>query len=320
MVTINFHGVRGSHPVSDRLMVGYGGNTSCVEIVKTNKKGIKIPLIIDAGSGLIKLGYAMAEKLYAGTYSKTFTVLFTHLHPDHTEGFNFFAPNFFPFCTIYILGMETLRKSVGAILKGKMFPPTFPIEYKDLKSTRKHGVLHDGQKFYITQNGSPSNQSINPVFEIQVMQAYSPSHPQQGALYYTIRDPDDGTSIACIWDIESHIGGDVRVIKFTEGAAVMIHDTQYTSQEYASITNPVQGFGHSTYEMAIENAKRAGVHYLIPFHYNPRHNDALLDSIKEQYTGNLDPILFLMSYEGLSVTLKSGIITAIETNLLGFSK
>lgn len=320
MVTINFHGVRGSHPVSDKSMTGYGGNTSCVEIVKTNKQGIKVPIIIDSGSGLIKLGYYMAKQLQAGTYSKTFTILFTHLHPDHTEGFNFFTPNFFPFCEIYILGMETLKKNVGAILKGKMLPPTFPIEYKDLKSKRNHGVLCDGQKLYITQSGVPVNYSSNPLFEVQVMQAYAPSHPQQGALYYNIKDPDDGTTIACIWDIESHIGGDVRVIKFAEGASVMIHDTQYTSEEYASINNPVQGFGHSTYEMAIENARRACVKCLIPFHYNPRHNDVILDRIKEKYTGNLDPILFIMSYEGLSVTLESGNIISIVRNPLGFSK
>jgi ribonuclease BN (tRNA processing enzyme) len=320
MITLNFHGVRGSHPAADKLMTGYGGNTSCVEIVKVNKKGVLVPLIIDAGSGLIKLGYDMAGKLFSGTYSKTFTMLFTHLHPDHTEGFNFFVPNFFPFCTIHILGMETLKKNVGAVLKGKMLPPTFPIEYKDLKSIRNHGVLHDGQVFYITQDGSPAPQTDDPLFEVQVMQAYAPSHPQQGALYFRVKDPDDGTSIACIWDIESHIGGDVRVIKFAEKASIMIHDTQYTAEEYASTSNPVQGFGHSTYNMAIENASRAGVYCLIPFHYSPRHSDKELNKRKEEYAGNIDPILFLMSYEGLSITLKSGTISQIETRTLGFSK
>jgi ribonuclease BN (tRNA processing enzyme) len=304
-------------------MVGYGGNTSCVEVVKVNKAGVKVPLIIDAGTGLIKLGYAMGAKLFTNEYSSTFTMLFTHLHPDHTEGFNFFVPNFFPFCTIHILGMETLRKNVGGVLKGKMVPPTFPIEYKDLKSIRKHGVLNDGQQFYIGQDGAPISRyppakDADPLFEVQVMQAYAPSHPQQGALYYKIRDPEDNTTIACIWDVESHIGGDVRVITFAEQADLMIHDAQYTEEEYLSTKNPVQGFGHSTFSMAIENAVRAKTRYLIPFHYNPRHNDKLLDRISAQYRHIQSPIV-LMSQEGLSLTLQNGLILQQEMLSIGFS-
>ncbi|MDR3342214.1 MAG: MBL fold metallo-hydrolase [Treponema sp.] len=322
MMTINFHGVRGSHPTADVAMAAYGGNTSCVEVVKVNGQGIKVPLIIDAGSGLIKLGYAIGSKLLTNEYSKTFTMLFTHLHPDHTEGFNFFVPNFSPFCKICILGMETLRENVGAVLKGKMMPPTFPIEYKDLKSLRRHGVLSDGQRFHISQEGLPVSiaKEPDPLFEVQVMQAYAPSHPQQGALYYKIRDPEDNTTLACIWDIESHIGGDVRVISFAADADVMIHDTQYTEEEYASPTQPVQGFGHSTYAMAIENAKKARVKYLIPFHYNPRHNDTLLDSMKTKYAENLRDLTMLMSYEGLSITFKEGDILHQDSFLSGFSK
>ncbi|MDR3171251.1 MAG: hypothetical protein LBU17_06425 [Treponema sp.] len=319
MITINFHGVRGSHPVADVQMMAYGGNTSCVEVVKTNKQGLKVPVIIDAGSGLIKFGYAMAAKLLAHEYSKTFTLLFTHLHPDHTEGFNFFTPSFYPFCTMYLLGMETLNYNVGVVLERRMLPPTFPIEYKDLKSVKRPGILTDGQWFFITQEGVPVAKNPDPLLEIRVMRAYSPSHPQQGALYYKIRDVEDGSTIVCIWDIESHIGGDVRVIAFAHDADLMIHDTQYTEAEYANVARPVQGFGHSTYSMAIENARKAGVKYLIPFHYNPRHTDTILDGIKAKYQGVKD-LSVLMSYEGLSITLQNGVIIQQETLIEGFSE
>jgi ribonuclease BN (tRNA processing enzyme) len=301
-------------------MVAYGGNTSCVEVVKTNKQGVKVPVVIDAGSGLIKFGYALAGKLQSNEYSKTFTMLFTHLHPDHTEGFNFFVPNFFPFCKLYLLGMETLKYNVGMVLKGKMLPPTFPIEYKDLKSHRVHGSLHDAQTFFISQNGVPVARDADALLEISVMQAYSPSHPQQGALYYRIRDMEDGSSVACIWDIESHIGGDVRVIRFADHADLMIHDTQYLDEEYASALNPVQGFGHSTYEMAIENARKAEVKYLASFHYNPRHSDDILDEVKDRYTKALTDIAFIMSHEGLSLTLRDGLIVEQSTIIEGFAK
>jgi ribonuclease BN (tRNA processing enzyme) len=319
MLSLIFHGVRGSHPVADINMVKYGGNTSCVEIVKTNNKGLKVPVIIDAGSGIIKLGYALAGRFFSGEYSKTFTMLFTHMHPDHTEGFNFFVPNFFPFCKTYLLGMETLKKTVGIILGEKMTPPIFPIEYRDLKSVRKHISLNDGQVFYINQEGLPTINADRALFEVHVMQAFAPSHPQQGAMYYKIIDTDDQTAVSCIWDIESHPGGDVRVINFAQNADVMIHDTQYTEDEYASLKNPVQGFGHSTFAMAMENAEKARVKHLISFHYNPRHNDTFLDAIEKQWKGKY-PFEFIMSQEGLSLTLEKGTIVKRESLTMGFSK
>ncbi|GHT94570.1 MBL fold metallo-hydrolase [Spirochaetia bacterium] len=319
MLSLIFHGVRGSHPVADINMVKYGGNTSCVEIVKTNQKGLKVPVILDSGSGIVKLGYAMAGRIASGEYSKTFTMLFTHLHPDHTEGFNFFVPNFIPFCKVYILGMETLKKTVGIILSEKMRPPTFPIEYRDLKSVRRHIVLNDGRIFYINQEGLPTLNADNALLEIHVMQAFAPSHPQQGAMYYKIIDADDRTSISCIWDIESHPGGDVRVINFARNSDVMIHDTQYTADEYANQKSPVQGFGHSTFTMAMENAEKAQVKHLLSFHYNPRHNDKFLDAIGKQWQGKY-PFEFIMSYEGLSLTLDKGTIVKRESLDMGFSK
>jgi ribonuclease BN (tRNA processing enzyme) len=300
-------------------MVKYGGNTSCVEIVKTNSKGLKVPIIIDAGSGIIKLGYALAGRFFSGEYSKTFSMLFTHMHPDHTEGFNFFVPNFFPFCKTYLLGMETLKKTVGIILNEKMTPPTFPIEYRDLKSIRKHIILNDDQIFFINQDGLPTIKADNALFEVHVMQAFAPSHPQQGAMYYKVIDTDDQTSISCIWDIESHPGGDVRVINFAQNSDMMIHDTQYTEDEYASLKNPVQGFGHSTYAMAMQNAEQSRAKYLVSFHYNPRHNDSVLDAIGTQWKGKY-PFEFIMSQEGLCLTLDKGTIVKRESFNLGFSR
>ena len=163
MITVNFHGVRGSHPVSDAQMVRYGGNTSCVEIVKTNDRGLKVPLVVDAGSGLIKLGYSIAKKVHANEYARTAAMLFTHLHHDHTEGFNFFLPVFFPNYTINMLGMEAGGKNAELILQAKMAAPMFPIEYGALKSTRQNHVLTDGQIFYIDQDGAPVGSGKPPV-------------------------------------------------------------------------------------------------------------------------------------------------------------
>ena len=134
------------------------------------------------------------------------------------------------------------------------------------------------------------------------MQSFAPSHPQQGSIYYRITDMETQKSVACIWDIESRKGGDQRVIAFSKGADIMIHDTQYTNEEYDSDKMIVQGFGHSTFEMAIENAEGAGVKSLYGFHFNPPHTDEKLSLIEKQYK-NTSEIEFNLAKEGLTIEI-----------------
>jgi len=280
-MNIEFYGVRGSYSVPGLSTVKYGGNTTCVSISTVyNDKIIRI--IIDSGNGIIPLGKKMINNYFAKKENLIATLLFTHLHPDHTQGFPFFSPNFFSNCELHLMGMKTLKKNIGNILEQDMNQPTFPIEYKDLKSKRFHYEVVDGQTFYIDITGKPIMiKNEQALFEVKIMQSYSPSHPQQGADYYRITELLSGKSVACIWDLESHYGGDKRVISFAKDCDIMIHDTQYTDEEYNNDKIVVQGFGHSTYSMAIDNATQANVKKLICMHYNPNHSDDTLDKISE---------------------------------------
>jgi len=306
---VTFFGVRGSYPVPNKDMMKIGGRTSSVMFTK-DADGKKIYLFIDSGLGVIEAGKAILPSFFDGTGSKEFTMLFTHLHPDHTEGFTFFAPNFIPGTKIHLWGPATLKKNVGIVLRDKMAPPTYPIEYKDLKSERSHAIVEDGQTFYITSGGKPVNETGKNkiVFEVKVMKAYAPSHPQQGSNYYRITDYESKKSVACIWDIESHRGGDQRVIAFSKGADVMIHDTQYTDEEYDSDKMVVQGFGHSTFSMAAENAVKAKVKMLVGFHYNPVHTDKRLQEISDDLNKKIPDINFWLSKEGASIDMGEKII------------
>ncbi len=201
--------------------------------------------------------------------------------------------------------VHTLFRGKRQITTGETPPPTFPIEYKDLKSKRKHYELKDGQTFYIDNDNKINKKYNNSVFRVDVLQSFAPSHPQQGALYYKVSELGDAednvlSSVACIWDIESHPDGDQRVIKFAKNCDLMIHDAQYSSEEYNSDNIIVQGFGHSTHEMAIENCQKAGCKRLVFFHYNPAHSDEMLESIKNKFCSGDNMI---MSYEGLTVHL-----------------
>lgn len=289
---LKFYGVRGSYPVPGPDTVKYGGNTTCVTITKEiNGKTIRI--ILDSGSGIVSLGKDIMKNLKNEVMP--ITMLFTHLHPDHTTEFPFFAPNYLSETVLNLYGMQALKMHVGKILERNMLPPNFPIEYKDLKSQRNHFIIKDNSTIFIRYEDKE-------VFQIKAMQSFAPSHPQQGAIYYKIIDCEKGTSIACIWDIESKIGGDKAVINFSKDCDVMIHDTQYTKEEYESDRMIVQGFGHSTYEMAIENAKQANIKkMLICTHFNPNHKDSFLDEIQQDLSKLPLPFEVKLAYEGFTI-------------------
>lgn len=289
---LKFYGVRGSYPVPGSETVKYGGNTTCVTITK-EVKGKTVRIILDSGSGIVKLGKDIMKNLKNEV--QPITMLFTHLHPDHTTEFPFFAPNFLSSTVLNLYGMQALKMHVGKILERNMLPPNFPIEYKDLKSVRNHFIIKDNSSFFIKYENKE-------IFQILAMQSFAPSHPQQGAIYYKIIDCEKGSSIACIWDIESKIGGDKAVINFSKDCDVMIHDTQYTKEEYESDKMIVQGFGHSTFDMAVENAKQANIKkMLLCTHFNPNHTDEFLDKIQQKLDGLELPFKIKLAYEGFEL-------------------
>lgn len=277
---VKFYGVRGSYPVPGKDTVQFGGNTTCVTITK-EIAGEIYRLIIDSGTGIIQLGRDIIGNYFAKKERLNIPILFTHLHPDHTNGFPFFAPNFFKSSHLELYGMDALQKNIEDILTEQMSPPSFPLEYSHLKSYRRHFIVEDGE-FFVKYPEGEENPASTP-FKIEAMQAFAPSHPQQGAIYYKITDRKTGKSVACIWDNESKIGGDKAVINFSKGADVMIHDTQYTQEEYDSDKMIVQGFGHSTYQMAIDNAHQAKVPVLYCIHFNPTHTDSRLAGIQKYF-------------------------------------
>src|ERR1700693_2326359 len=85
---IKFWGVRGSAPTPKRENLGYGGNTSCVEI----RSGSGQIAIFDAGTGMRNLGEDLLRQ-FPGQNMKV-NVFLTHYHWDHIQGLPFFGPLF----------------------------------------------------------------------------------------------------------------------------------------------------------------------------------------------------------------------------------
>ena len=122
---IRFWGVRGSIPSPGPETVRYGGNTSCVELRSDGEI-----IVLDAGTGIRPLGLALAEE-FKGT-ALTLTVLISHTHWDHIQGFPFFLPAYNPDNRLRILGYEGAREGLATTLAGQMESPYFPIALQEM--------------------------------------------------------------------------------------------------------------------------------------------------------------------------------------------
>src|SRR5687767_4489667 len=98
-MTIKFWGVRGSHPVPGSATVRYGGNTPCVEV-----RAGQHMIILDAGTGIIGLGKDLVRRSREQGGPIEATLLFSHMHHDHTQGFPFFTPAYIGPSRLHIFG------------------------------------------------------------------------------------------------------------------------------------------------------------------------------------------------------------------------
>jgi len=128
---IKFWGVRGSHPMPGAGTVKYGGNTPCVEIRVKNKV-----LVLDAGTGIIPLGQDLARRAATGKSPLVMTLLFSHLHHDHTQGFPFFVPAYLSNAKLNIFGPGMSSEILERVLENNQSPTTFPVGLREMASAK----------------------------------------------------------------------------------------------------------------------------------------------------------------------------------------
>lgn len=297
---VTFWGVRGSHPAPGPRTVRYGGNTSSVQV----RAGRHL-IILDAGTGIIELGRKLAAQARVDKLPLVATLLFTHTHHDHTQGFPFFLPAFFQSSTLYIFGPKTLHQDLEEVLSRTMMPPVFPITLEDLPCQRNVSNLSEGElivfspddlspRVYPTEGVAPSPSP--ELVCVRVIRSYA--HPQ-GIFIYRIDYA--GKAVVLATDVEGYVGDDRRLIRFAQGAQLLIHDAQYSEGEYVSANTPKQGWGHSTWQMAVALAQAAGVQQLALHHHDPTHDDDKLAALEREAQA-IFPRAF-MACEGLTIKL-----------------
>src|ERR1700730_16692600 len=246
---IRFWGVRGSYPTPGPYTLRHGGNTSCVEV-----QAGPHTLILDAGSGIIRLGETLMSR--PGT-QRNLALFFTHGHGDHLLGFPFFAPLFDPHANIHLFGPQLAGKDVEQLVTTLMSPPYFPVDVHTLPSQRTFHTIadthciawdhsHDAPVIHAYQNGSHAPEI--PA-ELRVRVKFTQAHPLNGAIIYRIEYA--GRSVVYATDVEWRNGCEQDFLAFVEGADLLIHDAQYTLHDYQQAR---AGCRHSTVEMATDAA------------------------------------------------------------------
>lgn len=273
---LRFWGVRGSYaaPFASHLQVG--GNTSCVEI----RDGEHL-LICDAGTGIIPLG----NQLIKQDDLRELMIILTHYHWDHVCGLPFFVPAFMPDWKIRFFAPGDDAEEVQMHVSDQMRSPYFPvgteswlanIDYMSVADNKslQHGpisiqynnVHHPGTTFgyritikdktviYISDNECK-------FIEKSVSQRKSELNEEEQSLYDDMVREEHASELELIKD-----------------ADILIHDAQYTPEDYEK----KKGWGHSCYIDTINMAIDAGVKELYLYHHDPNYNDEAINVIHQK--------------------------------------
>jgi len=270
---LHFWGVRGSYaaPFDSHLKVG--GNTSCVEIRVDDHI-----ILCDAGTGIIPVGNKMVEQ----SDIRELLIILTHYHWDHISGLPFFLPIFTPGWKISFFGPGQDADDIEQHVTSQMRAPYFPvgtetwmadIGYLEPNAAEEirygsvsfnyTGVNHPGTTYgyRINVNGKnilyiSDNECL--YLEKSIKQKYNELSQEEKDLYDEMQKGEYASELKLIHD-----------------ADILIHDAQYTPEDYEK----KRGWGHSCYIDTVNTSIDAGVKELYLYHHDPNYDDTAIDRI-----------------------------------------
>jgi phosphoribosyl 1,2-cyclic phosphodiesterase len=244
-------GARGSIPTPGPNTLKYGGNTSCLEI----RCGDEL-IIFDAGTGIRELGQLIIKE----EPPVKATILFSHLHWDHIQGFPFFSPFYKEGNVFNLYAEKKTRGTIQELLSDQMKYPYFPVPITNMPARMTFTDIDSGAE--VTAGDAK-------------IIAYRANHPD-GCLSYRVEF--EGKSIVYATDTEHNGDVDRNLYNAAKGADVFIYDCNYTEDEY----KVKKGWGHSTWVEAVKLAKEAGAKKLILWHHDPLHDDLFIENLEKK--------------------------------------
>lgn len=248
---LQFWGTRGYVPTPGAEYLRYGGNTCCVAVYGANGELI----VLDSGTGFCQLGDELMRGEFAHGRGKM-VLLISHTYWDHILGLPFPGVVHRPGNRLTIYGPDSALGSLEMIYDGVLSPVYSPV-YGLANIGATHQFLPvDTHPFFIgaiTVRAIPlSKRKHSPIW------AYRVEEGAHSLVYITdVRYADDQ-----IWQ---------QAVTFARQATVLIHSAPYRRGE------PVQDYGHSRVEDAIELAIAARVERLFLYHHAPDRTDDQLD-------------------------------------------
>ena len=229
-----------------------GGNTACVTIFTSDQQLI----ILDAGSGIRWLGKDLVDKRPGRIVG---TLLISHTHWDHIQGFPYFGPAFERNNRFVVVGQKRVGQRLEEILARQIIEPYLPFDYKTLPADFHVKEVADGESFVIGDETKVRVANLN--------------HPG-GCLGFRIEN--QGTVLAYCTDTTHEEGMIERsVLELADGADLLIHDAFFSIEDRQKFP----GWGHSSWLEAVRAAQAARAKCLALFHYSPDDDDDYLEEI-----------------------------------------
>ncbi len=253
-------GTRGSTAAPGAAHVRYGGHTSCVALAHD---GQAPTLLLDAGTGIRTLTPLLDGRPFEGS------ILFGHLHWDHTQGLPFFAAADRPDSRVDVY--IPAQGDPEAVLGRVMSPPHFPITPADLRGTWRFLGLEPETEV-----------------EIEGFSVLAREIPHKGGRTFGYRISDGAATVAYLSDhCPTALGpGPDGLGEYHDAALalasrcdLLLHDAQYTDDELPARAH----FGHASCGYAVGLAARAEARRLLLFHHDPPRTDDAIDAIVASY-------------------------------------
>jgi phosphoribosyl 1,2-cyclic phosphodiesterase len=287
---VTLWGTRGSLASPGPETARHGGNTACVEVRGPDGT----VLILDAGTGIRRQG----ASLPSGT--TRLDLLLTHLHMDHIQGLGFYAPLYDAAMEVHIWGPASTTMSLRSRLSRYLSPPFFPVHLRDLACRLQLHEVPCGD-FTIGQLRVSSAMVCHPGPTV----GYRIDSGDAVVTYLSDHEPALG--VANFPGAPEWTSG----YALAAHADLLIHDAQYTAAEYPAHV----GWGHSSIDDALRFAVLAKVAHLVPFHYDPGHNDEDIDRmINAAVAAAKPPFAVTPAAEGTTFELGNHRATAVSAH------
>jgi len=271
---IRFWGVRGSYATPSGAQMRVGGNTPCVELRVDDHL-----LICDGGTGIIPLG----NSLMAQQDIREVMIMFTHYHWDHITGLPFFVPAFVPGWKLNFVGPGTSKETVEHYISWQMRDPYFPVEVEvwladiNYVDPPNNYTLEYGSFKISTFNVHHPGLAFGYRIEVHDKVIIYVSDNELSFLDQFVENRQEEE----LDEIERQLMSEMRAeehakaVELFEGADILIHDAQYTPEDYVK----KRGWGHSCYIETVNFAIDAHVKNLYLFHMDPSYDDDKVETL-----------------------------------------